>query len=102
MFAPTSGAVPVRTYPTTFGRLADAVDRLNIRPQHTLQRQPRKDSPVELILIILVVLLLFGGGGFYGYRSGYYGQRGFGGILGLIVLLLILFLLFGRGYHGLY
>ena len=36
------------------------------------------------LILIVVVLLLFGGGGFYGYRSGYYGRGGFGGILGLL------------------
>ena len=45
---------------------------------------------MSLILIIVLLLLLFGGGGFYGYRSGHYGGRGFGGILGLLVLLLVL------------
>ena len=48
-----------------------------------------------LILLILVILFLFGGGGYYGYRSGYYGGRGFGGTLGVIVLIVILFWLFG-------
>ena len=40
------------------------------------------------LILIIVVLLLFGGGGFYGYRSGYYGRGGFGGILGLLVVVL--------------
>lgn len=48
-----------------------------------------------MIILIIVVLLLFGGGGYWGYRGGYYGGRGFGGILGLLLIVLILFLLFG-------
>src|SRR4051812_11238118 len=67
----------------------------------TPTRQP-KGHEMSLILIIVVLLLLFGGGGFYGYRSGYYGGRGFGGIIGLLVLLLILYLIFGGGYRGAY
>ena len=31
------------------------------------------------ILLILVLTFLFAGGGYYGYRSGYYGGRGYGG-----------------------
>jgi hypothetical protein len=50
-----------------------------------------------LILLILIIVLLFGGGGYYGYRSGYYGGRHYGGGLGLILLIVILFLLFGGG-----
>ena len=52
-----------------------------------------------LILLIPVILFLFAGGGYYGYRSGYYGGRGFGGTLGVIVLIVILFWLFGGGFH---
>jgi transposase len=62
-----------------------------------------KVNPMSLILIIVLLLLLGGGGGFYGYRSGYYGGRGFGGILGLLVLVLILYMVFGGGggmYRG--
>jgi hypothetical protein len=54
---------------------------------------------MSLILVIIVILLIFGGGGYYGFRSGYYGAGGFGGILGLLVLLLILYLIFGGGYR---
>jgi hypothetical protein len=50
-----------------------------------------------LILLILIIVLLFGGGGYYGYRSGYYGGRHYGGGLGLILLIVILLLLFGGG-----
>jgi hypothetical protein len=39
---------------------------------------------MSIILIVVVLVLLFGGGGFYGHRQGYYGGRGFGGILGLL------------------
>ena len=50
-----------------------------------------------LILLILIIVLLFGGGGYYGYRSGYYGGRHYGGGLGLILLVVIILLLFGGG-----
>ena len=63
--------------------------------------QVPKEAAVSLLLIIVVLLLLFGGGGFYGYRSGLYGGRGFGGILGLLVVVLVLYLLLGGGYRGL-
>jgi hypothetical protein len=39
---------------------------------------------MTLLLVILILFLLFGGGGYYGYRSGYYGTGGFGGIIGLV------------------
>jgi hypothetical protein len=63
-------------------------DRTNVTPI-----QERRN--MGLILLILVILFLFGGGGYYGYRSGYYGGRGFGGSLGLVVLIIVLVLLFG-------
>jgi hypothetical protein len=59
--------------------------------------QGRKGIDMGLILLILIIILLFGGGGYYGYRSGYYGGRHYGGGLGLILLIVILFLLFGGG-----
>src|ERR687885_2325520 len=59
-------------------------------------KQPRGHE-MSLILIVVLLLLLFGGGGFYGYRSGYYGGRGFGGILGLLVVVLLLYLILGGG-----
>ncbi len=62
--------------------------------------QSKKDKAMGLILLILIILFLFGGGGYYGYRSGYYGGRGFGGGLGLIVVIVVLFLLFGGGFHA--
>jgi hypothetical protein len=65
----------------------------------TFEHQPGGHG-MTLILVIVVVLLLFGGGGFYGYRSGYYGAGGFGGILGLLVLLAVLYLVFGGGLGG--
>jgi hypothetical protein len=55
---------------------------------------------MALVLIVVVLLLLFGGGGFYRYRSGHYGGRGFGGILGLLVLPAVLYLVFGGGLGG--
>jgi hypothetical protein len=42
-----------------------------------------------LIVLLILILLLFGGGGFYGYRPGYYGGRGFGGLLGLILIVVV-------------
>jgi len=41
---------------------------------------------MSFIVLIIVLFVLFGGGGYYGYNRGYYGERGFGGGLGLIVL----------------
>ena len=52
-----------------------------------------------LILLILLIVFLFGGE-VPGYRSGYYGPRGFGGLFGLVVLILIVYLLFGGGFHN--
>ncbi len=57
----------------------------------------RKAFIMGLILLIVIILLLFGGGGYYGYRSGYYGGRHYGGGLGLVLLIIILLLLFGGG-----
>ena len=37
----------------------------------------------------------------YGYRSGYYGQRGFGGLIGLLVIVLLLLYFFGGIGSGL-
>ena len=53
---------------------------------------------MSTILIIIVLLVLFGGGvGFYGRNQGWYGNGGFGGIIGLVlVIALILYLLGGR------
>ena len=51
-----------------------------------------------LILLILALLFLFSGGGSYGYRSGYYGGRGFGGGIGLIIVVVALFWLFNSGF----
>jgi hypothetical protein len=61
----------------------------------------RKATSMGLILLVVILFLLFGGGGYYGYRSGYYGGRGFGGGLTLVVVIIVLFLLFGGGgyYH---
>jgi hypothetical protein len=39
-----------------------------------------------ILILIILALLLGGGGGYYGYRRGYYGGSGFGGILGLVVV----------------
>ena len=50
------------------------------------------------ILLILVLLFLFSGGGYDGYRSGYYGGRGFGGGIGLIIVVVALFWLFNSGF----
>jgi hypothetical protein len=56
---------------------------------------------MSLILIVLLACLLFSGGGFYGYRSGYYGGRSFGGGLGLVLLVLLALFVFG-GFGGYY
>jgi hypothetical protein len=53
---------------------------------------------MDLLLIVVLVVLLVGGGGYYGYRSGAYGGRGFGGILAVLVVLLLLYLVFGGGF----
>ena len=44
---------------------------------------------MTLILLIIILVLLFGGGGYYGHRQGYYGGRGFGGIIGLLVVAIL-------------
>lgn len=56
---------------------------------------------MSLIIIVLLVILLFGGGGYYGYRSGYYGGRSYGGGLGLVLLVLLVLFMFG-GFGGPY
>jgi hypothetical protein len=35
-----------------------------------VQRERRKDMPIETILIILLLIFIFGGGGFYWSRRG--------------------------------
>jgi hypothetical protein len=64
----------------------------------TLAENASGGRQMTLVLIIVLLILLFGGGGYYGYRSGYYGSTGFGGILGLLVVILILYLVLGGGY----
>lgn len=55
-----------------------------------------------MLLLVIVLILLFGGGGFYGYHSGYYGNRGMG-IMSLLLIVLVVWLVLGRGLdHTLY
>ena len=70
------------------------------RRSDTRSRLPKGHGMTLILIIVVLLLLLFGGGGFYGYRSGYYGAGGFGGILGLLVLLAVLYLIFGGGLRG--
>ena len=45
----------------------------------------------------LVVAVVLAGGGYYGYRGGYYGPGGFGGIGLVLVIVLVVLLLYGGG-----
>lgn len=55
---------------------------------------------MSLILIVVVLVLLLGG--FYGHRQGYYGGRGFAGILDRLVIILVVVFLCGRLGGGYY
>lgn len=49
-----------------------------------------------MLLILIVLLVVFGGGfGFYGRNAGWYGNGGFGGIIGLVIVIAIVLWLFG-------
>jgi hypothetical protein len=53
---------------------------------------------MDLIILVIILVVVLGGSGFYGYRSGHFGGRGLGMILGLLLLVLILYIIFGGGF----
>jgi hypothetical protein len=55
-----------------------------------------------MLLLIIFLILLFGGGGFYGYRGGYYGNRGMS-LVGVLLIVLVVWLVLGGGLgHAIY